>query len=70
MHTIVILALNRIKRGSLVRSDNAVETFKRHGEYEESATQTRHPGYCNGNSTVQELIFLGSLYCVCLLNIH
>ena len=40
-----------------MRPDNAVETFKRHGEYEESATQARHPGYCNDNSTVQELIF-------------
>ena len=38
-------SFNRIKRGCLVGPDDAVETFKRHGEYEESATQTRHPGY-------------------------
>ena len=37
--------------------DDAVETFKCHIEYEEGATQTRHPGYCNNNYTVQELIF-------------
>ena len=37
--------------------DYAVETFKRHVEYKKSATQTGHPGYCNGNSTVQGLVF-------------
>ena len=40
-----------------MRSDDAVETFKRHVEYKKSATQTGYPGYCNGNSTVQELVF-------------
>ena len=31
-------SFNRIKRDSLVRSDDAVETFKRHAEDEESTT--------------------------------
>ena len=35
--------------------DDAVETFKCHVEYEESATQTRHPCYCNGECTIPEL---------------
>ena len=38
-----------------MRSDDAVETFKRHVEYEESATQTRHPGYFNRQCAVPEL---------------
>ena len=33
-------SFNRIERSSLMWSDDAVETFKRHVEYEESATQT------------------------------
>ena len=40
-------SFNCIERGSLVRSGHTVEMFKRHVEYEESASQTRHPGYCN-----------------------
>ena len=32
-------SFNRIKRSSLVRSDDAVETIKRHAEYEESWTE-------------------------------
>ena len=32
-------SFNRIKRSGLVRFNDAVETFKRHAEYEEGATQ-------------------------------
>ena len=35
-------SLNRIKRGSFVRPDDTVETFKRHTEYEESTAHNRY----------------------------
>ena len=37
-------SFNRIKRGSLVWYHDAVQTFKRHVEYEEGAGQAREPG--------------------------
>ena len=33
-------SFNRIKRSSLVRPDDAVETIKRHAQYEESAAES------------------------------
>ena len=37
-----------------MRHDDAVETFKRHIEYEESATQTRRPRNQDPDVTVPE----------------
>ena len=48
-------SFNRIKRSSLVRSNDAVETFKCHVQYEESATQTWHPGEHDPDVAVPEL---------------
>ena len=43
-------SFNRIKRSSLVRSDDAVESVKSHIYNEESTAETGHPGngYCRG----------------------
>ena len=39
-----------------MRSDDTVETFKRHVEYEESVTQTRHRGDCYSDVAVPEFM--------------
>ena len=41
--------------------DDAVETFKRHGEYEESTAKVDHPEKCSGERTVPEVTQLCTL---------
>ena len=45
---------NCIKRSTFVGSDDAVETFKRHTENEQSATQTWRPSGADPQCTIQE----------------
>ena len=44
-----------------MRFNNAVETFKGHGEYEESTAKVDHPEKCSGERTVPEVTRLCTL---------
>ena len=44
-----------------MRYDDAVETFKRHAEYEESTAKVDHPEKCSGERTVPEVTQLCTL---------
>ena len=55
--TIVIsVLLTVLKRSSLVRPDNAVESVECHAEYEESTAQSSCPKYYRSNGTKPVLI--------------